>query len=222
MKRVGHKQLKLCYINGSNVCKNKYKWKQTFKAKNNKTNVIKFRYTSTLYQYNSWKIKKKKKKMFYCFKDFLYHSPFSKRNETLPVYWTTENSSRTQCTSAQIFIRTFVLVENGNLYTEQNKWLRISKSNKTTEDLISLPLAHTKWTENAPPRLQKWTVLVCSTHLPIYEEMFKRRKPSFLHMMLFPDTHNLDTLLWIVCLTNIIKLPSSSLSLSLSLSLWEG
>lgn len=59
--------------------------------------------------------------MFYCFKAFLYHSPFSKRNETLPVYWTTENSSRTQCTSAQIFIRPFVLVENGNLYTEQKQ-----------------------------------------------------------------------------------------------------
>lgn len=176
---------------------------------------MKSQYTSTLHPYNWWKIYIK---TFYCFKAFSYHSPFSMRNETLPVYWTIENSCSTKCTSAQIFIKPFVLAENGNLYTEQNKWLRISQSNKTTEDLISLSLAHTKWRKKkkVPPRIWKWTVLVCSTHLPIYEEMFERRKPSLLHVMLFPDMHNLNNSEKGICLTNIIELPSSSSSLSLS------
>lgn len=78
--------------------------------------------------------------MFYRFKAFSNHSLFNMRNETLPVYWTTENSCSTQCTSAQIFIRPFVLAENVNLYRakQMTQNQQIKENNKRTDKFSSV------------------------------------------------------------------------------------
>lgn len=124
---------------------------KTIKTNNNRTHCIKIQCTSTLHL-NAWMTNVKN---FILLKGLTL--TIRMRKETLTVYWAKENLSRTQFTSFHynllILIRPFVLVENRNLYREQNKWLRIGQSKKTRNadkesDKFSsgcLPMWNTSW-----------------------------------------------------------------------------